>query len=181
MLIPLVMVLLAKMEGKTDSTPEKLLLGLGAAFIFIVAGVSDLVDGYFARKHQINSAFGKYFDPLADKLMILTVMIMLIPLRILPAWVVVLFLAREFAITALRGIATTEDLVIPADRWGKNKTLLQNIALSALMIPVYGLQRFGWWVLMLALIVTWGSGINYIVQFIHEIRRRYPIEVPSGD
>ncbi len=175
------MVLLAKIEGKADPTRDNLLLGLSAAFIFIIAGVSDLIDGYFARKYQINSAFGKYFDPLADKLMILTVMIMLIPLKILPAWIVVLFLAREFSITALRGIATTEDLVIPADRWGKNKTLLQNIALSALMIPISGLQQFGWWVLMLALLVTWGSGINYILQFIREIRRRYPLEIQSGD
>lgn len=175
-LIPLVMVLLVKIS------PEKLLrynltMGLVAAGVFIVAAVSDLVDGYYARKYKINSVFGKYFDPLADKLMILTVMIMLIPLGRIPAWIVVLFLGREITITALRGIAASEGLVIAADAWGKNKTFLQNISLVALMIhyPLLGVnvQAFGWVVLILALIVAIGSMINYLYKFSQEILRRY--------
>jgi CDP-diacylglycerol--glycerol-3-phosphate 3-phosphatidyltransferase len=176
-LIPVVMVLLAKISpGK--SQPFNFTIGLIASGVFILAGLSDLVDGYYARKHQIDSIFGKYFDPLADKLMVLAVMIMLIPLDRIPSWIVVVFLAREFTITALRGIATGEGLELPADSWGKKKTVLQNIALVALMIhyPIWGAnaQAFGWIVLLLALVVAIFSGVNYVYRFSKEILARYP-------
>lgn len=177
-LIPAIMVILSEISPE-KSQSFNFAMGLIASGIFIIAGVSDLIDGYYARKYAINSVFGKYFDPLADKMMILTVMIMLIPLNRIPAWIVVLFLAREIAITALRGIATAEGLVIPADQWGKKKTLLQNIALVALMLhyPVFGAdaQKFGFAVLILALIVTIASGIHYVVVFAKEILKRYQI------
>jgi CDP-diacylglycerol--glycerol-3-phosphate 3-phosphatidyltransferase len=175
-LIPVVMILLHEIS-LSQSEMRTLLMGVLAAGVFIIAGVSDLVDGYYARKFKINSVFGKYFDPLADKLMILTVMIMLIPLGRIPAWIVVLFLGREITITALRGVSAAEGMAFSADQWGKKKTVLQNIALVALMIhyPMFGvnLQKFGWWVLVMALIVAIGSGINYVYQFTRAILKRY--------
>ncbi len=177
LLIPVVMVLLAKISPqKKDS--YNLIMGSMAALVFILAGVSDLIDGYYARKYKINSVFGKYFDPLADKLMILASMIMLIPLGRIPAWMVVLFLGREISITALRGIAGSEDILMPADYWGKKKTVFQTVALVGLMVyyPMLGInfENLGWIVLVLALIITVGSGVNYIVQFSKNILQRYP-------
>lgn len=177
-LIPLVMVLLAKISPERGDH-YNLTMGLLASGVFILAGLSDLVDGYYARKFKINSIFGKYFDPLADKLMVLTVMIMLIPMGRLPAWIVVLFLGRELAITALRGIATAEGLELPADTWGKKKTALQNVALVALMIhyTLWGMsgQRIGWIVLILALTVALFSGANYIYRFSQNILQKFSI------
>ena len=177
LLVPVVMVLLMEIRPERSAASNQT-FGFLASAVFIIAGLSDLVDGYFARKFQINSIFGKYFDPLADKLMVLAVMIMLIPMGRIPAWIVVLFLAREIIVTALRGIATGEGLELPADEWGKRKTLLQNIALVALMIyyPLWGIsgEKFGMIVLWMALVMALLSGINYIWRFSRSILDRYP-------
>ncbi len=178
LLIPVVLYLLSRISPDKDEK-HNLMTGLVAAIVFIVAGVSDLIDGYYARKYKINSVFGKYFDPLADKLMILCVMIMLIPLDRIPAWMVILFLAREITITALRGIASSENLILPADYWGKKKAATQTIALIGLMIHYRFLdmdfQRMGMVMLVLSLVITVGSGINYIVQFTQAILRQYKV------
>jgi len=178
LLTPVVMFLLMKISPAKDEAYNRT-MGLIAAGVFIVAGLSDVVDGYYARKFKINAVFGKYFDPLADKLMILATMIMLIPLGRIPAWMVVIFLAREISITALRGIASAEVITLPADYWGKKKAALQNIALIGLMIyyPIWGIRfgKLGWYVLILALVITLGSGINYTIRFIKEIIKRYTI------
>lgn len=177
LLIPVVVLLLMKISPAKGEA-YNFMMGLIAAAVFILAGVSDLVDGYYARKFKINSVFGKYFDPLADKLMILGTMIMLIPIGRIPAWMVVIFLSREISVTALRGIASSESVIMPADYWGKKKAALQTMALIGLMIyyPFYGIRfnKLGWYVLILALVVTVGSGINYLVQFAKNILRRYP-------
>lgn len=177
-LVPVVMVLLMQMRPG-EGREQGLTLGLITATVFIIAAVSDLVDGYYARKHQINSLFGKYFDPLADKLMILAAMIMLIPLGRIPAWVVVLFLGREITITALRGIASAEDLEIPADSWGKKKTVFQSIAVGALIIyyPLLGIniKAFGEIFLYLALAMALFSGFRYCYRFSEAIKNRYSV------
>lgn len=176
LLIPVVVLLLMKISSEKPQE-YNLSMGLIAAAVFILAGVSDLVDGYYARKFKINSVFGKYFDPLADKLMILGTMIMMIPLGRIPAWMVVVFLSREISITALRGIASSEDVILPADYWGKKKAALQTLALIGLMVyyPIWGIRfgKLGWYVLLIALVITIYSGINYIIQFIKAILNRY--------
>ncbi|MCB1215565.1 MAG: CDP-diacylglycerol--glycerol-3-phosphate 3-phosphatidyltransferase, partial [Deltaproteobacteria bacterium] len=169
-LIPVVLMLLAEIDPLIESQ-SNFWYGLLAALIFIIAGVSDLVDGYYARKYKINSAFGKYFDPLADKLMVLTVMIMLMDLDRLAPWVVILFLMREVSITALRGVASAEGLTMAADQWGKKKTLLQNIALPGLMLNrdtflgFFDPRVFGEVILYAALIVAVASGLHYLYRF----------------
>ncbi|MFO1462193.1 MAG: CDP-diacylglycerol--glycerol-3-phosphate 3-phosphatidyltransferase [bacterium] len=176
LLIPVVLWLIAEISPQ-KTQGENLVMGIAAALVFILAGVSDLVDGYYARKFNINGVFGKYFDPLADKLLILAVMIMLIPLQRIPAWMVILFLAREISVTALRGMAASEEIVLPADYWGKKKAATQTLALIGLMVyyPFLGVNfgRLGYIVLILSLVIALGSGINYVIQFIRAILKRY--------
>jgi len=176
LLIPVVLVLIAKIRPER-SLHDNLVMGIAAAAVFILAGVSDLIDGYYARKFNINGVFGKYFDPLADKLLILAVMTMLIPLGRIPAWMVILFLSREISVTALRGMAASEQIILPADYWGKKKAATQTLALIGLMVyyPFLGVDfgRMGDVLLVLSLIIALGSGVNYVVQFIRAILERY--------
>jgi CDP-diacylglycerol--glycerol-3-phosphate 3-phosphatidyltransferase len=140
-----------------------------AALIFTIAAITDLLDGYFARLHKRETAVGKLLDPLADKLLILSGMIMLIPLERIPAWMVVVILGREVAITGLRGIASAEGVVIAASRWGKGKMILQTSALTGLMLhyPYLGINFhiLGMILLWIALAVTLWSGIDYFWKF----------------
>jgi CDP-diacylglycerol--glycerol-3-phosphate 3-phosphatidyltransferase len=140
-----------------------------AALFFSIASITDLLDGYFARHLNKESAVGKLLDPLADKLLIISAMIMLIPLGRIPAWVVVLIVGREVAVTGLRGIATREGLVIAASFWGKAKTVFQSIALIALILHYEYLgidfHFLGMILLWAALIITLWSGLDYFLKF----------------
>jgi CDP-diacylglycerol--glycerol-3-phosphate 3-phosphatidyltransferase len=117
---------------------------------------------------------GKLLDPLADKLLILSGMIMLIPLERIPAWMVVVIIGREVAITGLRGIASAEGVVIAASRWGKGKMILQTSALTGLMLhyPYLGINFhiLGMILLWIALAVTLWSGIDYFWKFYQEYK-----------
>ena len=176
LMIPVVLFLIAKISP-AKTLKENLGWGIVAALVFTLAGLSDLVDGYYARKFKINGVFGKYFDPLADKLLILAVMIMLIPIGRIPAWMVIVFLAREISVTALRGMAASEEIVMPADYWGKKKAVMQTLALIFLMVyyPFIGFDfgKIGWVLLIISLVVAVGSGVNYVVQFIRAIMARF--------
>ena len=162
--IPLIVVLL------TSPGPLPSFL---AALVFTIAALTDLLDGYFARLHKRETAVGKLLDPMADKLLILSGMIMLIPLDRIPAWMVVLIIGREVAITGLRGIASAEGVVIAASRWGKGKTVLQSLALVGLMLhyQYFGInfQILGMILLWIALAVTLWSGIDYLWKFYQEM------------
>ena len=99
--IPLIMVLM-HLQGRGYSQTTNLVLGYVAAFLFLAAAISDLVDGYFARKYNMVSLIGKMIDPMADKLVHMAVMVMFIPLGVIPAWLVVVHLFREFLITGIK-------------------------------------------------------------------------------
>ena len=162
--IPLIVVLL--------TTPGPLPSFL-AALVFTIAAITDLLDGYFARLHKGETAVGKLLDPMADKLLILSGMIMLIPLERIPAWMVVLIIGREVAVTGLRGIASTEGVVIAASRWGKGKMAFQSSALVGLMLHYKYLginfHILGMILLWIALAVTLWSGIDYFWKFYQEV------------
>lgn len=171
-LIPLVMVLIG-LQSPVSSPKYNPTLAYVAAIVFVLTGITDLFDGYLARRMKLTSVFGKFVDPLADKLIHMAVFIMLIPLGEIPAWLVVVFLFREISVTALRGIAIGEGVVIPADVWGKKKTALLNIALTCFLLPPMFLglinsRVVGWFSLGLALVVSVGSGIHYFLNFFHE-------------
>jgi CDP-diacylglycerol--glycerol-3-phosphate 3-phosphatidyltransferase len=162
--IPLVMVLLA-LPGKVAS--------FAAGFIFLLAGATDFLDGFIARRQQLVSRFGKFMDPLADKLLVSAALIMLIPLGRVPAWMAFVIIGRELAVTGLRALAAAEGVILAPDRWGKAKTFLQIAALTGLILhyPYFTLdfQRLGIALLWLALIITVSSGVSYFLTFFRQM------------
>ena len=146
------------------------ILSMVIAVLFIIAAITDLIDGYVARKYNIVTTMGKFLDPVADKLIVTTAMIMMIPIGRIPAWIVVLIIMRDLLVDGLRSIASAEGLVIDASRLGKQKTLCQIVAVSALLIhydTVFGLDAHavGIVVLYLALALTMWSGADYFIKF----------------
>ena len=133
--------------------------------IFVIASVTDWFDGYLARKHHLVTNFGKFMDPLADKLLVCSAMICLIELERLPAWFVIIIIAREFIISGFRLIAAENGIVIAANYWGKFKTVSQMIMIILLLLHFGGIfavleQIFIW----LSLALTVISLMTYIWQ-----------------
>jgi CDP-diacylglycerol--glycerol-3-phosphate 3-phosphatidyltransferase len=167
-IIPVVAVLLYTGPGDGITHDESLL----AFAFFAIAGVTDLADGFVARRYGMVTNLGKLLDPLADKLLTCTALIMLIPAGRVSAWMAVIVTAREIGVTALRGVATTEGVVIAASPLGKAKTLLLNIGLGMLILhyPTFGIDvhRTGIYVLGAGLVLTAWSGGDYFFRFIWE-------------
>ena len=140
-----------------------------ASLLFSIASVTDWADGYLARKHENITTLGKFLDPLADKMLVMATMIMLIPLGRIDAWIVVVIIARELAITGLRSVASAEGIVIAANNLGKYKTGFQIAALIGLTMhyEYYGFDFHFWGTLLLwiALFFTLWSGYEYLRQF----------------
>src|SRR5262245_46979167 len=105
-----------------------------AAIVYSLAAITDLLDGYLARKLNVVSVLGKFLDPLADKLLVMASLVWMVPMGRIPEWAVALLLAREISITALRSIASSEGVVIAAGEGGKSKTALQMIGIIALIV-----------------------------------------------
>jgi CDP-diacylglycerol--glycerol-3-phosphate 3-phosphatidyltransferase len=146
------------------------------ATLFVIAALTDLLDGYLARKYEIVTAMGKFLDPIADKLIINTAMILMIPIGRISAWIVAIIIIRDFIVDGIRAIASTEDVVIQASSLGKQKTLCQIFAVTALMIhyPFLGADAhvIGTFILYLALVLSVYSGVDYFMKFYKEIVRK---------
>jgi CDP-diacylglycerol---glycerol-3-phosphate 3-phosphatidyltransferase len=172
--VPVLVVLMLFTRGEGMLLELSPAMSLLSAFVFIAAMLSDLVDGYYARKRNLTSTFGKFFDPLADKMLFIAAMIMMIPLGRIPAWLVVIFFVREVIITALRGVAIDKNIVIAASEWGKYKSVFVSIACVGLLLhyPFMGLQwRLMGWVFMLpALVFSIGSGVHYTAGFVKALK-----------
>jgi CDP-diacylglycerol--glycerol-3-phosphate 3-phosphatidyltransferase len=145
-------------------------ISLTGFFLYLSAALTDLADGYIARKYQAESVLGKLMDPLADKVLVAAALVMLIPLGRMPAWVAFLILSRELVVTGLRGVAASSGLVIAASQLGKWKSMVQLIALGTLMfpdgvLPLPYLHHVGHVVLYVALVLTIWSGIDYFYRF----------------
>jgi CDP-diacylglycerol--glycerol-3-phosphate 3-phosphatidyltransferase len=143
-----------------------------AAMIFLFAAITDGFDGYIARKQNVVTTLGKFLDPLADKLLVITSLIMLIHLGRVPAWIVAIIAGREMAVTGLRAIAINEGLIISASQLGKYKTLLQVIATTTLIghYSYYSidLHNVGMIFLWAALALTVWSGLEYFRGFLRQ-------------
>ncbi|MFA8438702.1 CDP-diacylglycerol--glycerol-3-phosphate 3-phosphatidyltransferase [Pueribacillus sp. YX66] len=135
------------------------------ALIFIIASATDWLDGYVARKYNLITNLGKFLDPLADKILVTAALISLVQLQLAPAWIVIIILSREFAVTGIRLIAAGEGDVIAASQLAKWKTTFQIIAIAALLlynIPFTLISfPFGDVMLWIALLLTILSGFDY--------------------
>ncbi len=138
-----------------DATYGDLLAGV----VFILAALTDTADGYLARKHGMVTNLGKLIDPLADKILVTAALISLVELQRLPAWIVVIIVAREFLVTGLRMVAAAEGTVVAASRGGKAKTVSQIVAISMVMLGIPG----GLAAMEVALVLTVWSGMDYLV------------------
>jgi CDP-diacylglycerol---glycerol-3-phosphate 3-phosphatidyltransferase len=139
---------------------------LFAFFLFLSAALTDLADGYIARRQQCETILGKLMDPLADKVLVAVALIMLIPMGLVPAWLSFLIIARELAITGLRSLAASSGIVVAASGLGKFKSISQYTSLCILifpdaLLPIPYLSELGLVILYLALVLTVWSGIDY--------------------
>ncbi|MCL6597303.1 MAG: CDP-diacylglycerol--glycerol-3-phosphate 3-phosphatidyltransferase [Alicyclobacillus macrosporangiidus] len=145
-----------------------------AALVFIIAATTDGLDGYIARKRKLVTNFGKFLDPLADKLLISAVLISLVEMQRLSAWVAILIISREFAVTGLRLVAAAEGIVIAASRLAKWKTATQVVAMVALIINNFPFSVIGFPFDTLAVyamvIMTLASGVDYFIKNKHVIQ-----------
>lgn len=150
-------------------TPDET-LSVVSAIVFSAVCVTDWLDGYLARRRGATTQLGKFLDPLADKILITTVLIMLIPLGRVPAWLVALMIGREISVTGLRAIASDMGVVIAASRLGKLKTVAQIAAIVPLMIhyPFFGFDFHlaGSVMLIIALGLALWSGVDYFIAFL---------------
>ncbi len=144
-----------------------------AALIFIIAASTDSLDGYIARKRKLVTNLGKLLDPLADKLLVTAVLVSLVEMSKLDAWIAIVIISREFAVTGLRQIALLEGTVMAASKWGKAKTATQITAIIALLINNFPFAflniPFDLVASWLAAIITVYSGIDYFVKNKHVI------------
>jgi CDP-diacylglycerol--glycerol-3-phosphate 3-phosphatidyltransferase len=167
-LVPLlVVVLLTKFEGHLILGMPKELVG---AAIFGIASLTDVLDGYLARRRKQITTLGQLMDPLADKLLITAALVSLVQMDLAPAWMVAVILGREFAVTVLRSIAHARGVIIPASPLGKLKMVSQVVAILLLILGRDHLRQFfvlgiiALWVAVLTAIV---SGIDYYRKFNH--------------
>ena len=135
-----------------------------AVLIFIAASLTDLLDGQIARKYNLVTNFGKFMDPLADKLLVCSALICLVELRELPAWMVIVIISREFIISGFRLVASDNGVVIAASYWGKFKTTFQMIAVVLLILKIEALSMVTTAVVWIALVLTVISLADYIVK-----------------
>lgn len=143
LMIPLFVLLMClSFDGKTDIISLRqsggshfIMLRLAACLIFCIASLTDFLDGWIARSQHLVTNFGKFMDPLADKLLVCSCLILLSAERSLPAWIVIIIISREFIISGFRLIAAGKNVVIAASWWGKVKTTLQMILCIYLILP----------------------------------------------
>ena len=135
-----------------------------AAALFIIASLTDLLDGKIARKYNLVTNFGKFMDPLADKLLVCSALICMIELGQLPAWMVIIIISREFIISGFRLGASDTGVVIAASYWGKFKTTFQMIGVVLLILNIPALSMVTDIVIWIAVALTVISLVDYIVK-----------------
>jgi CDP-diacylglycerol---glycerol-3-phosphate 3-phosphatidyltransferase len=159
--------------------------GFWACIVFTFAAITDLLDGYLARKLGVVSVLGKFLDPLADKLIVMAALVWMVPMGRIPAWAVVLLLGRELSVTGLRSVAASEGVVISAGNEGKTKTALQMIGIIALLIGypyhlsyagidlgVVDLVHVGRMLVYLSLLFSFASAAQYVQLFAEAVEAK---------
>ena len=143
------------------------------AGLFVIASVTDFFDGYLARKYQQITTMGKFLDPIADKIIVNTAMILMIPIGRIPAWIVAITIIRDLIVDVIRSIASAEGIYIQASILGKQKTVAQIVAVTALMIhySIFGVNAHavGMVILYVALFLTVYSGVDYFIKLYNSV------------
>jgi CDP-diacylglycerol--glycerol-3-phosphate 3-phosphatidyltransferase len=150
--------------------PQTLYFNVAAALLFILASISDYYDGYFARKYNAVSNMGKFMDPIADKILVTAILVMLIPYDRIDPYMVIVILTRDTLIGGLRQVAAADQVIISAQAQGKWKTALQMVAIPAVIIDQTWLgipfHKIGYWVLWISTILSVTSGIQYVTSYL---------------
>jgi CDP-diacylglycerol--glycerol-3-phosphate 3-phosphatidyltransferase len=151
------------------------MLSLSIAVLFLLAALTDLLDGYVARRYEIVTKTGMLLDPIADKIIVNTAMILLIPIGRIPAWIVAVIVMRDFIVDGVRHVASAGGFILSASTLAKYKAVTQIAAITALLIhyPLFGLDAHdvGIVILYAALILSIGSGMDYLVKFYRQTFR----------
>lgn len=135
-----------------------------ALIIFVVASLTDMLDGKIARKYNMVTNFGKFMDPLADKLLVCSALICMIELGQIPSWMVIIIISREFIISGFRLVASDNGVVIAASYWGKFKTVSQMAAVILMILNIAGLFWLTTAIIWISLVLTVVSLIDYIAK-----------------
>ena len=165
LLVPLLMVvLLTKFEGRDIVGLDNEFIGL---IVFLIAALTDFFDGFLARRRQQVTRLGQLLDPAADKILTSSAFVALVELGLMPAWMVVVVIAREFAVSALRSIGALQGVAISAVLAGKLKTIVQIVTIAVLIVstPVPILQEIAPALRWLTVLITLYSGVEYFVRF----------------
>jgi len=179
LMVPVLMVAMLVDEPASD---------IIAIIIFLVAAGSDSLDGYLARRRHQTTVMGAFLDPLADKLLVIAALVTLVELNELSAWVAMVVIARELAVSGLRMVAAVQNTVISASNWGKIKTTSQMVAVAALIIeprwlkPEWTLagRSVTWYLVMIMLVLTVLSGLDYFVRARQQLRGRLSEKTDPG-
>jgi CDP-diacylglycerol--glycerol-3-phosphate 3-phosphatidyltransferase len=169
LLVPVLLAALLQEAGGGDTL---------AAIVFVVASFTDALDGWIARRQKNITTFGKLMDPLADKLLVTAALVSLVSLQRVSAWVAMVIIAREFAVTGLRQLAMEHGEVIPANLWGKVKTVFQ-IAMVLVLITVDGSPPWVDVLVWLTTIITVISGADYFFGFRSLVQARQARRAPG--
>lgn len=179
LLIPIFILLLTlPLEWGSISIGNDMLptVHLVSALIFIIASGTDWVDGYYARKYNLVTNLGKFLDPMADKLLVAAAFVLLVELNMAPAWIVIIILSREFAVTGLRLVAAGEGVVLAAGQMGKWKTTFQLVSIIFLLLHDFPFSYLnitvsvGTLLLYVALVLTVVSGLDYFIKNWHVMK-----------
>lgn len=160
----LVVVLLTRIDGKE----------IYGAVLFSAAALTDFLDGYLARRRNQVTNFGKLLDPIADKLLTTSAFISLVELQLAPAWMVVIIVGREFAVSGIRSIAASQGFIMPANWFGKSKTVIQILTIVVLIVASTYIEpwlRYGRYLLWLTMAVSLFSAGTYLMTFLAFQRR----------
>ena len=156
LIIPFVIIMLSDFLGDASKWV--------ALAIFIIASLTDLLDGKIARKYNLITNFGKFMDPLADKLLVSAAMICLVEMGKIPSWIVIVIISREFIISGFRLIASDNGVVIAASYWGKFKTVFQMVMVILMIADISQIQILTTVIMWVALVLTVISLIDYLIK-----------------
>jgi CDP-diacylglycerol--glycerol-3-phosphate 3-phosphatidyltransferase len=189
--IPLVMWFMDQSDAAEEGEWQARWACFWATTLFSLASITDFLDGWLARMLNLQSAFGRFLDPLADKLLVLACLVELVHLDRVPTWLAILLLSREVAITGMRAIAADEGFELPSDRWGKWKTAMQMVGLIGLLVHFPTQTDFvffagqvqyhhvGLMLLLVSMLFSVGSAMGYLGNFLRQTFARHTEPVAS--